>query len=370
MTMAKIINSLVFLLFFILFQLSSSSAANSVYNVINFGAIADGSSDSTKSFLSAWAAACGSTNPSTIIVPNGNYFLNQANFNGPCKSSVTFRITGTLVAPSNYAKLGSSGLWLAFNQVHGLSIYGGTLDGQGTALWACKAAGKNCPFGASSLTFNAASNVLINGLTLKNSQLYHLVINGCDNVNVQGVKIIAPVHGQGPIAKAQRSIRPGELGLSSSSGWVYSIGSLGKGQNEAGVVNVTVKTAVFTGSQNGLRIKTWARPSTGFVKGVVFKHVFMRNVENPVIIDQNYCPDNENCPNQVSGVKISQVSYSDIQGTSATQVAVKFDCSASNPCKGIELQDVKLTYGNSAAKSSCKNADGTTSGFVVPPSCL
>lgn len=142
-------NSLVFLLFFILFQLSSSLAANSVYNVINFGAIADGSSDSTKSFLSAWAAACGSTNPSTIIVPNGNYFLNQANFNGPCKSSITFRITGTLVAPSNYAKLGSSGHWLLFNKVHGLSIYGGTLDGRGTALWACKAAGKNCPFGAS-----------------------------------------------------------------------------------------------------------------------------------------------------------------------------------------------------------------------------
>ncbi|XXG44562.1 hypothetical protein AAC387_Pa01g4327 [Persea americana] len=392
--MAKIINSPVFLLFFILFQLSSSSAANSVYNVINFGAIADGSSDSTKSFLSAWAAACGSTNPSTIIVPNGNYFLNQANFNGPCKSSVTFRITGTLVAPSNYAKLGSSGLWLAFNQVHGLSIYGGTLDGQGTALWACKAAGKNCPFGASSLTFNAASNVLINGLTLKNSQLYHLVINGCDNVNVQGVKIIAPgnspntdgIHIQQStgVTVMTTGIKTGDdcisIGPGTANLWIenvacgpghgISIGSLGKGQNEAGVVNVTVKTAVFTGSQNGLRIKTWARPSTGFVKGVVFKRVFMRNVENPVIIDQNYCPDNENCPNQVSGVKISQVSYSDIQGTSATQVAVKFDCSASNPCKGIELQDVKLTYGNSAAKSSCKNADGTTSGFVVPPSCL
>lgn len=64
---------------------------------------------------------------------------------------------------------------------------------------------------------------------------------------------------------------------------------------------------------------------------------------------------------------MSQVSYNDIQGTSATQVAVKFDCSAGNPCKGIELQDVKLTCGNSAAKSSCKNADGAISGFVAPP---
>lgn len=82
--------------------------------------------------------------------------------------------------------------------------------------------------------------------------------------------------------------------------WVAgSIGSLGKDYDEAGVENVTVKTTVFTGTQNGLRIKTWGKPSEGFVKGVVFEHATMQNVQNPIIIDQNYCPGDSGCPDQV-----------------------------------------------------------------------
>lgn len=81
---------------------------------------------------------------------------------------------------------------------------------------------------------------------------------------------------------------------------VYSIGSLGWQLQEAGVQNVTVKSVTFTGTQNGVRIKTWARPSNGFVKGVLYQHLTMVNVQNPVIIDQNYCPSGGNdCPNQV-----------------------------------------------------------------------
>lgn len=79
-----------------------------------------------------------------------------------------------------------------------------------------------------------------------------------------------------------------------------SIGSLGKDLKEPGVQNVTVKTVTFTGTQNGVRIKTWGRPSTGFVRNVLFQDAIMVNVENPVIIDQNYCPDNQGCPGQVS----------------------------------------------------------------------
>lgn len=78
-----------------------------------------------------------------------------------------------------------------------------------------------------------------------------------------------------------------------------SIGSLGKEYQEKGVQNVTVKTTVFTGTENGLRIKSWARASNGFVKGVVFENATMQNVENPIIIDQNYCPHDIGCPDQV-----------------------------------------------------------------------
>lgn len=79
----------------------------------------------------------------------------------------------------------------------------------------------------------------------------------------------------------------------------HSIGSLGRDATEDGVQNVTLTNAVFTGSDNGVRIKSWARPSTSFVRNVVFQNILMQNVKNPIIIDQNYCPNNQGCPRQV-----------------------------------------------------------------------
>lgn len=133
---------------------------------------------------------------------------------------------------------------------------------------------------------------------------------------------------------------------------------------------MTVKNVVFTGSENGLRIKSWARPSNGFVRGVLYEDITMKNVQNPIIIDQHYCPDEGNCPGKDSGIKISDVTYQNVQGSSATQVAMNFGCSRSNPCKNIRLQTVSLTYQNSKAQSSCLNADGASTGVVSPESCL
>lgn len=82
-----------------------------------------------------------------------------------------------------------------------------------------------------------------------------------------------------------------------------SIGSLGKVLEENGVQNVTVTSTTFTGTQNGVRIKTWGRQSNGFAKNILFQHATMVNVQNPIVIDQNYCPDNNNCPGQVSRFK-------------------------------------------------------------------
>ncbi|GLT76500.1 hypothetical protein SLA2020_481530 [Shorea laevis] len=75
----------------------------------------------------------------------------------------------------------------------------------------------------------------------------------------------------------------------------YEHRKFGEKTGRAGVKNVTVRKAAFAGAQNGLRIKSWARPSSGFVQGVQFLGVVMRNVQNPIIINQNYCPHNINC---------------------------------------------------------------------------
>ncbi|KAL3583308.1 hypothetical protein D5086_014369 [Populus alba] len=251
------------------------------YNVLNYGAKPDGRTDSTKAFLAAWTQACGSSSRSTLYVPPGRYFLLNVQFNGPCKNNaIVVRIDGSLLAPTDYRVIGNAASWISFKNVDGVTVSGGILDGHGSGLWDCKQSGNNCPSGATTLSVSNSQNIVISGLHSLNSQMFHIVVNGCHN------------------------------------------------------------------------------------------HAVMTNVQNPIVIDQNYCPDNKNCPGQSSGVKISGVTYQDIHGTSATQVAVEFDCSKRSPCTGIKMENVRLTYMNQPAGASCNNADGTASGFIQPSSCL
>ncbi|XP_022933310.1 polygalacturonase-like, partial [Cucurbita moschata] len=183
--------------------------AELTFNIITLVAKPDEKTDASPVLQTAWAKACDSTEPATIYVPEGIFFVRSVRFNGPCKNNaITVLIDGTLVASSDIQVLANSSSWISFNHISGLSITGGIINGQGT------------PFG-----------------------------------------------------------------------------------ND-------------------------------------------------------------------SGVKVSEVTYEDIKGTSATEIAIKFDCSPTNHCTGLNLIDINLTYENHIAKASCKNAEGTTSGVVEPSSCL
>ncbi|KAK8315909.1 hypothetical protein V6Z11_A13G003800 [Gossypium hirsutum] len=393
MNLTRPSHAIILFLFFIL-AINSTSALIK-YNVLKFGAKPNGKTDSTKAFLMAWEAACSSADPTMIYVPKGRYLLGSMAFKGGCKSPhITIRIDGTLVAPQDCRVLGKSTDWLSFEGVNGVSILGGALDAKGPSLWACKSSHSNCPSGATTLSFTNSKNIRIRRLLSLNSQMFHIVINGCENVHVQGVRIIAAgdspntdgIHVQ--LSKnvniIKCSIKTGDdcisIGPGTKNLWVeqvtcgpghgVSIGSLAKDLKEEGVQNVTIRKTIFIGTQNGLRIKSWARPSTGFVQGVRFTDSLMVNVQNPIVIDQNYCPHNLNCPNQVSGIKIKDIIYEGIRGTSFTQVAIKFDCSSKNPCTGIRLQNVNLSYLNKPAQSSCSNVRGKALNLVRPENCL
>ncbi|KAM5577495.1 polygalacturonase-like [Rosa sericea] len=391
--------TVVFLFLTIIHQSSAADEPTiTSYNVLSFGAKRNGVSDSTQAFLDAWGAACGaSADSSEIYVPKGRYLLGAMAFKGDCKSShVTFRIDGTLVASPDYRVLGQANNWFSFEGVTRVNIVGGALDAKGSALWACKLSTEttSCPNGATTLSFTNSKDIRVEGLMSLNSQMFHIVINGCQDVLIQGVKIIAAgnspntdgIHVQFSknVAIFDTSIKTGDdcvsIGPGTKDLWMeriscgpghgISIGSLAKDLEEEGVQNVTVKNAIFKGTTNGLRIKSWARPSTGFVQGVRFLDVVMLNVQNPIVIDQNYCPHNLNCPGQVSGVKVSDVLYQNIRGTSTTAVAVKFDCSATNPCSGIRLENVNLTCRKQVVQSYCMNVNGKSAGTIQPSSCL
>ncbi|KAG4956437.1 Polygalacturonase [Glycine max] len=377
---------------------STSSAKATSYNVVDFGAKPDGATDATAAFLSAWNKACSSNKPAGIHVPQGRFLIARAvTFHGQCANrAISITIRGTLVAPSQYTFVGNSLYWLTFDQVSGVSIHGGVLDARGSFLWDCKyKATPNCPIGAATLGFTNSEHIVITGLTSLNSQLVHILINACHNVKMHGVKLMAD--GNSPntdgihvkfstdVTILAPRIRTGDDCISVGPGcrnlWVedvacgpghgISIGSLGWDLDEPGVKNVTVRKATFSKTQNGFRIKSWGRPSSGFVEDVHFEHATMSDVQNPIIIDQHYCPFRNGCPSQASGVKISDISYKDIHGTSATQVAVKFDCSSEQPCERITLEDIRFTYKiNKAPQALCNHAGGTTLGIVQPGSCF
>ncbi|XP_022974795.1 polygalacturonase-like [Cucurbita maxima] len=378
-----------------LFFFNHASAAELTFNIVTLGAKPDEKTDASHVLQTAWAKACDSSEPATIYVPEGIFFVRSVRFNGPCKNNaITILIDGTLVASSDIQVLANSSSWILFNHINGLSITGGIIDGQGTPLWNCKHSRKSCPIGARSLQINDGKNVNINGLSSINSQLFSIVMNRCQNVHMTRVNVLAAgdspntdgihVRQSSDVTILNSNIGNGDdcisIGPGTSNMWIesitcgpghgISIGSLGMKAEEDGVHNITVKSSTFTRTRNGARIKSWGRPSNGFATNVHFQHIIMDNVKNPIIIDQNYCPHLKDCPGQDSGVKVSEVTYEDIKGTSATKIAINFDCSPTNHCTGLRLIDIKLTYENHIAKASCKNAEGTTFGVVEPSSCL
>ncbi|XP_044446553.1 polygalacturonase-like [Triticum aestivum] len=265
------------------------------------------------------------------------------------------------------------------------------VDGGGTAAEADAAAAEE----AETLDISQSKGVSVKQLTLLDSKEFHMSIFDCSGVTVQGVRIIAPSNSPNTdgiqvshsrhVSILNTTIGTGDdcisLGPGTSDmlirdikcgpGHCISIGSLGWQDGEEGVRNVTVDRAVLKGTTNGLRIKAWAMPNSGFVKNVSFWRVTMNRVANPILVDQNYCPRKGDCPGNSSRVQISDLSYTDIKGSSATPVAVKFNCSGTNPCSGIKLRNIRLRYWHQRpAQAKCQNAGGFASGEVTPPSCF
>ncbi|GLJ52152.1 hypothetical protein SUGI_1109440 [Cryptomeria japonica] len=161
-------------------------------------------------------------------------------------------------------------------------------------------------------------------------------------------------------------------GVICGPGHGISIGSLGEDNALAAVKNITVSGVSFHDTQNGVRIKTW-QGGNGFATDITFQNVKMDNVQNPVIIDQYYSPYGSPTKGD-SNVKISNVLYQNITGTSASNAAIAFECSQSVPCEGIKVDHINLSCndGKTNAQFLCRNAHVTAvdAGAVSPTPCL
>ncbi|GAV87253.1 Glyco_hydro_28 domain-containing protein [Cephalotus follicularis] len=369
-----------------------------IFNVVKYGAVADGKTDDSKAILDAWSQACEFNGSSVVLIPHGKYMVGPMVLTGPCKGSMEFMVQGDLQAPTDEASRYLDH-WITFRYTNQLILHGGgTFDGQGASAWAYNNCLRDphCKKFPVSLRWDFVTNSSISNINMVNSKNFHINLFACQHVEVRNVTITAP--GNSPNTDGIHIAVSKEIQISDSSistgddcismgpgleninitnitcgpGHGISIGSLGDTANEGDVIGVNVLNCNLTDTLNGVRIKTWAPSFSSNVSGITFGNLYFTNVDNPIIIDQQYCPSRSCYQQASSSVQISDVKFSNIWGTSSTEVAVDLQCSESKPCQNVELSDINLSLqGGGVAKSTCSNVQGGAAyGVQNPPSCL
>uniref|UniRef100_A0A803QI29 Polygalacturonase n=1 Tax=Cannabis sativa TaxID=3483 RepID=A0A803QI29_CANSA len=372
------IDAIIALLVFLMISVSVNSLT---FDVTKYGGKQN--SDISQALAVAWKDACAAPSSAKIVIPKGLYKLRKGYFMGPCKSPIEFELEGTLQAPSTANGFQKGDGWVTFERINKLSVYGsGTFDGQGKNSWGTQCARTNyCGQLPVNIRLNYVTNSVIKSVTSLNSKQFHYIVYGGENLSFKNVKIIAPedswttdgIHiGRSTnITVTDSIIKTGDDCISIGDGTKkltitrvtcgpghgISVGSLGRYNNELPVQSIYVRDCTFKGSTNGVRIKTWQGSQDSIATDMHFENLMMYNVQNPIIIDQEYCPWNtcNNVKEKPSRVKLSKVSFKNIRGTSATAVGVKLICGGYS-CQNVEISGIDLKYnGNGPTKSVCKN---------------
>ncbi|KAL8245087.1 hypothetical protein R6Q59_011345 [Mikania micrantha] len=369
------------------------TASADTFDVTSYGAIGDGDTDDTDSFVRAWGDVCGDTSADpTLIVPSAKTFLIRCvAFAGPCQSSnINIKLFGDITAPKSvdgWEGCETTGYLMHFTSVQGLIIEGpGQLDGQGSIWWPkevdIKPMGPSCDC-PSMLRFENCDGLQIRGTRHINSPKSHISIKHCDGADLGNIYISAPEHSPNTdgidvswsshINIHDSHIQSGDDCVAISGGTFdinitsvlcgpghgISIGSLGKNGAYSTVERVRVQNCNITGTQNGVRIKT-SPYGKGFARSIVFEDIHFKNVNNPIIIDQHYCNKMEDafCPSPptASAVKVSGVTYRNIHGSSASKQAITLNCSEKYKCNRILMNKIRITGKNVFAY--CYNVHG------------
>lgn len=371
---------------------------------MDLGATGDGRSDDSQAFMKTWEAACKSYSEaaSVIIIPERTFMLKPSTFDGPCNPShIYIQIFGNIVAPNNKsAWIGYHiNTWLSFTKVNGLIISGqGQIDGQGSAWWPQPCLqhvpnGAKCN-GPTALMFNRCNGLQLNGLTHINSPRNHITVANCKGVVVSNLQIIAPqtspntdgirISSSNNVRIKNCTIGTGDdcIAISGGSsniditsvtcgpGHGISIGALGRGGYET-VEDIHVRNCTLKETLNGVRIKTW-QGGNGYARTISFEKIKFIEVKNPIIIDQFYCPGPMTCQNKTIAVQVSDISYSKIFGTSASDAVINLSCNQVNGCGNISFDYVYIssTIQGRTPYANCFNAYGRFSHAKPAPKCL
>ncbi|KEH18030.1 polygalacturonase [Medicago truncatula] len=367
---------------------SNVGTKNAIYNVMKYGARGDGKIDDSLAFVRAWNSACKAAEMSTLVIPVGKTFMvSKLSFNGPCTNKhILIQLEGKIVAPSKVHWKAQS-YWITVQSVEGLTINGhgrGVLDGDGSTWWQCKSCDRPGVF-----LFHSCKGLNVSNLSITNSPRSHVAVNMCNGATFSNISINSP--GTSPntdgfdialsthIVIHDSNIKSGDdcIAINGGSSFVnatritcgpghgISVGSLGKKGSEDKVSNIHVRNCTFNETQNGARIKT-IPGGLGYAKHITFEQIILVNVNNPIIIDQEYSISHKG-----ANVSVSSVKFQGFTGTSASGLAIQLNCSSSG-CYDILLEQNNIVSAQPGKKASsfCTNAHGTARNTVPNVPCL
>ncbi|XP_024984283.1 probable polygalacturonase At3g15720 [Cynara cardunculus var. scolymus] len=385
--------------------LDTSTCWGAAYDIMQYGAKGDGITDDTKAFEQAWQMLCNDVEPgSSLTIPSVNTFLvGPISFQGPCKSpDIHFEILGTIIAPEDPNSWNGceTGAWIFFANVTGLTVDGGgMINGRGAAWWIKSPTYMKeelkCSIPPTALHFENCNSLQLRHLSHRDSPRNHIGLSRSSYSTISDLDIAAPANspntdgidiststqiqiknlviktGDDCIALNNGATQINITDVNCGPGHGISIGSLGLNNSYDTVEGIYIKRCNFTGTQNGARIKTW-QGGSGYARDITFENIGLDNVFNPIIIDQHYCPDRNNCPTESAAVNVSNISYKFFQGTSSSRIAINFNCSDKIPCSGISLDRINIVSSTNRDKTAayCNNAYGTISSTKPSVTCL
>ncbi len=261
----------------------------------------------------------------------------------------------------------------------------GLIEGNGAAWWAKR---KQWPYPRpKTVVFQDSEHIVIRDITIQNSPCWTVVPLRSKNILVDGITIINPYEspntdGVDPDSCQDVEIRNctfdvGDDCIAIKSGTEYNKefipseniyvhhcrmvhGHCGVGigsEMSGGVRNVLVEDCVFTDTDRGLRLKT-RRGRGGFVDGVTFRRVQMKNVLVPFVINMRYfcgpdgiakcVADTAEYPRTEKTPWVDNISLIDFESEDTNVAALFMSGLAESRIENVTLKNVKITMAKDA----------------------
>ncbi|HVM60299.1 MAG TPA: glycoside hydrolase family 28 protein [Verrucomicrobiae bacterium] len=349
------------------------------FNVTKFGAVGDGQKDNTSAIqktINAASAAGGGV----VLIPEGNFLTGPltlaSQINLHLAKGATILINNDI---SSYPAENDRYVdCISVDGAHDVEISGdGTINGQGKAWWDAFRANKTMTHRPYMVRLAKCTRLYVQGVTLCNSPMFHLVPKDCTDVTIQGITIQSPSNtpntdgidpsgwnylitkctidgGDDNIAiKPASSRSPGNKNFVITDctfrhGHGMSIGS----GTDNGIEDLHVSHCSFDSTDAGIRIKT-SRDHGGLLKNLTYENLTMTAVRRPIYIIDWY-PE-RNAPKDPATEKPQPVTdHTPINQNIVIRNVTATNCPAAGIIRGLPeapITDVTLSNVNISASA-------------------